>query len=871
MQTKPSYPIDSASIPGCGPNLHPEKAYLRWYNYIKNFNFQLFPLPNSTINQSSIIDIPWLPPQLMEMDTHENNNESTITPDISSNPSQLYKCLGIVVTRREHGKNLFFLNFELWDTKDIQQYELLYNQTYPSNNTTSINTPFDTFETNKPLRMDNISSKPLSVIQIKIVTDNHTKKLANPIDTNTTNTIELINHFIQNTPIDNKVIQYIQSSKLYDTLAYHLYYCRPGSVILGIGNIEQIPNKNHKDFNIHYLQILQIRPDPIYIHSLLSYLHNIQYYQEQYSLYLQNYINQYMIPENNSIPNVTNPINTTEITHTPLLLVHLQNKQLYKLIYIYIAQVLNCTNDTIDKLIEWLRINGKDYEEQLKKEEQQVPETNSNNKSSTKEKGKSKKVKSKDQSKAINETADIKLEEPAKDKGILNANTDIDEAELDDLDTTITTGASSTIKFNYHLSLVRICRNINNKSLVRLTGMSHRTISKEETILLQTLETFVETHSYYTASKSNDKNNTFRLSLADDEHGKFLLPIPDNHSFDNSSMQEQIQQVIDKVHPRENLPEFSILQHNKEYNATVYLSSINNPSSTPQKRYRYIENKKIPQIEIFLQNLYRIFSYKHSITGSNFKHAVDIGGGRGDLALAVAVCFPNLYITVIDINQSSLDAGKYRAQQLNLTNIRFIHGDVRNVYNLLSQPWEKLQFSQSLSPMSTSADEVTSSNMEYYPPDLFIGLHTCGLLTDWIMYLISYYSASCIVCPCCFCKHRDLQVSLLSTLTASHTNIDSPIDSIQYETFIEQSLSNLYTLQRLADATESQLRAIAIRAMRIINILRVYKLHKLINNTKKANTSYTNNQSSNESDTYGLGSFSHHHSLKNQLIIYIKS
>lgn len=186
-----------------------------------------------------------------------------------------------------------------------------------------------------------------------------------------------------------------------------------------------------------------------------------------------------------------------------------------------------------------------------------------------------------------------------------------------------------------------------------------------------------------------------------------------------------------------------------------------------------------------------------------FRHIVDIGGGRGDLALAVAaaaasastgsatiadsgigehnsapgdagagdVSLPTL-VTVIDINQPSLDAGAARARSLGLTNIRFVCGDVREAASVLglalpsasssSTATAEVPFgadassSSSSSPSSSQHHHHTSSSAPA-APDLFIGLHACGPLSDCILTLAHQYRSSFLVCPCCFGKHKWLR------------------------------------------------------------------------------------------------------------------
>ncbi len=61
-------------------------------------------------------------------------------------------------------------------------------------------------------------------------------------------------------------------------------------------------------------------------------------------------------------------------------------------------------------------------------------------------------------------------------------------------------------------------------------------------------------------------------------------------------------------------------------------------------------------------------------------HLVDVGGGRGDLAIAAAATLPNVRVTVVDLNKASLEAGRTRAAELQLGNIEFVLGDLATVH-----------------------------------------------------------------------------------------------------------------------------------------------------------------------------------------------
>ena len=196
---------------------------------------------------------------------------------------------------------------------------------------------------------------------------------------------------------------------------------------------------------------------------------------------------------------------------------------------------------------------------------------------------------------------------------------------------------------------------------------------------------------------------------------------------------------------------------------------------------------------------------------------LDVGGGRGDLALCAAAALPACDVTVIDTNAKSIADGEVRASGSGLSNIRFVCGD--------------------------AAAEACAMPVA---PDLIIGLHACGGLTDLILQLATMAAAVCgdtsdgsgvtaqtatdaadadadaagsrcgsssafpsfLVVPCCFNKHPQL-VSPDCDWTTAATAPDGPV---------QLSAEEVATLQRLAESSE---RGTSHRAMMIINSLRL--------------------------------------------------
>ena len=57
----------------------------------------------------------------------------------------------------------------------------------------------------------------------------------------------------------------------------------------------------------------------------------------------------------------------------------------------------------------------------------------------------------------------------------------------------------------------------------------------------------------------------------------------------------------------------------------------------------------------------------------------DVGGGKGTLVIALARRFPNSHFTNCDFSAAALDKGKAEAVRLGVTNVAFVHQDMREL------------------------------------------------------------------------------------------------------------------------------------------------------------------------------------------------
>jgi SAM-dependent methyltransferase len=191
-------------------------------------------------------------------------------------------------------------------------------------------------------------------------------------------------------------------------------------------------------------------------------------------------------------------------------------------------------------------------------------------------------------------------------------------------------------------------------------------------------------------------------------------------------------------------------------------------------RCDYYHGRKQPQVQWMVDRLKEVF------TQTAYKHILDVGGGRGDLATAIALEFPNALVTVIDRNAQSLQAGREYSQKVlgrdnnnNNNNIRFVEADF-------------LSFTR---------------NNKDARPDVVVALHACGDLTDAVLDYVWVEQIPFLICPCCYNKKL-----VGSFVPAWH----------RY--YAKDGQTTRATLERLA---ESEVRSVSLRAATLINSMRL--------------------------------------------------
>ena len=233
-------------------------------------------------------------------------------------------------------------------------------------------------------------------------------------------------------------------------------------------------------------------------------------------------------------------------------------------------------------------------------------------------------------------------------------------------------------------------------------------------------------------------------------------------------------------------------------------------------RVEYLQEKKYPQIQLMVRRLSTIQK-----DGKKFRHVLDVGGGRGDLAMAIAQAFPDVHVTIVDQNQSSLLAGReYYASMLRQQqteqpgNMHFVCANFEDFCKDYKSP-------------KNGKDEEHSDQNDIPNIDMVVALHACGDLSDLALVFAQQFNAQFLVCPCCYTKRY------LKTITAPWRNeydyvcqIVPSSSNTNTNTTSEPSGENqdLAAVQKLAEFSERPL--LSHRAMRVINSLRVQSIRR---------------------------------------------
>lgn len=228
-------------------------------------------------------------------------------------------------------------------------------------------------------------------------------------------------------------------------------------------------------------------------------------------------------------------------------------------------------------------------------------------------------------------------------------------------------------------------------------------------------------------------------------------------------------------------------------------TKLNLPSELEEdemRRRRYLTAKKEPQIRWLLHRL------KRMIKVNKYAHVVDVGGGRGDFATRIALMFPEVLVTVVDINESSLLAGKeYAKNELRLGSDRlaFHHDDFST-------------FLQAHPNKSTFEKKV----------DLVVALHACGDLSDLALQFAQENNCDFMLCPCCYTKRCNTKT--IQPLWCQLIDEENSAPVLDLSSTDESETTPSHIIGRLAE-TDTQ-PEISSKARIIINSMRLHGVRR---------------------------------------------
>ena len=264
--------------------------------------------------------------------------------------------------------------------------------------------------------------------------------------------------------------------------------------------------------------------------------------------------------------------------------------------------------------------------------------------------------------------------------------------------------------------------------------------------------------------------------------------------------------------------------HRVVYGGVDVDPSLNLPDTSDERRLRYVEERKRPQILWMLQRIRRLVGCDDALADSTAPPRIlrlaDIGGGRGDLANAIAAYFAQpeirekvqVYITVIDVNQTSLDAGRDRAAAAGLgPYMSFVLCDV-------------------------ASDTQVTELLKRESFDLVYGLHCCGGLAEAAVQLALTSSSSFCISTCCFRSnfHLSSLTRLSDSIVASQCSpiVVAPEPTVSV---VSASTATKAVLEHQADVNEVCTLAVRVggrgqhRGIRAMNAMRLVAAEKRFN------------------------------------------
>ena len=165
------------------------------------------------------------------------------------------------------------------------------------------------------------------------------------------------------------------------------------------------------------------------------------------------------------------------------------------------------------------------------------------------------------------------------------------------------------------------------------------------------------------------------------------------------------------------------------------------PAAESEVRRAYLREKKVPQLRWMLWHVEQLLAARSSPQ----TRILDLGCGKGDLALLLAASMPERVVFGIDTNKAAIAAARSRAAAAGLSNAHFTCGDARTLLQHDSTGGTRRQ---------AASGDGAGSLSDLRGVDALVALHACGGLSDTALAIAAQFGASALVCSCCFNKHR---------------------------------------------------------------------------------------------------------------------
>ena len=244
-------------------------------------------------------------------------------------------------------------------------------------------------------------------------------------------------------------------------------------------------------------------------------------------------------------------------------------------------------------------------------------------------------------------------------------------------------------------------------------------------------------------------------------------------------------------------------------------------------RSEYMLTKKMPQVRRMVQRVRQLFFSQEKFQQP--RHIVDVGGGRCDLASALALGFPNCIVTVVDKNETSLMAGKEFCEKLGCASrMNFVSGDMGQIVAAMNQDTSS---SNGVFPSSSNSDLndflgcLSGIDTRWPKVDLVVALHACGDLSDLALSFANQLQVPFVVCPCCYTKRYISNFTPIwdqycpLALPSNENKNEGPSSGTVDKDLIPLADSYRKSLVRLAEIDDnmhvSRLARVAINSMRL--------------------------------------------------------